>query len=511
MVKINPNKRINNDLIKNKSKQNKINIKNSKNISKKIIKKNFKKIKSIKKSLNLKNNNNNENNINNNNNNNTLDYSNIYNNNFLKNDIFYVMRCYDCSFIPLIKIKYSQISLFQNKDIFFENNGKFAMVQMFCQKGHTIVTSLKQYLLNCKINHNFLSLCGECHESKSNELFNYSFCKKCKKTLCKKCSENHIHNNNISINTNDINIKDVTGIENLPQGNLNPNTININNNMNNNNIISIYELDFYCHYHKQEFNSFCKDCNKNLCILCENNHNKMHKRILYIDIKLNNDEIKNIEYNIDLAKKRVILFEIKILNFIRSLFQLQKIYQQLLNLYNFFISIYKDQISFAESTLLIYKDAVSINKYNFQVIQNVRNLKFNIRGIPIKNSYDFSTNIKSLTSYLTNYKNFLLLDIKNYFSHKKIVKARIRAAAKRIRSKIYLNNSKTNNTYDNKEKSDNNIDNQKDNIENIENGGKREVIDNIKNKEIDIDYNNNESQGNEDENDDENDNDLVDD
>ena len=104
---------------------------------------------------------------------------------------------------------------------------------------------------------------------------------------------------------------------------------------------------------------------------------------------------------------------------------------------------------------------MSRNEYNFQIIQNTRNLKFNIRGIPIKNKYDFTTNIKSLTSFLTNSKNFLLLDVKNYYTNKRIIKARIRASAKRIRSKINLNNLKTN-----KLENKGNIINRKDYIDN---------------------------------------------
>jgi len=147
---------------------------------------------------------------------------------------------------------------------------------------------------------------------------------------------------------------------------------------------------------------------------------------------------KNKNINIDLAKKRLFLFDNKILKFIHSLYRLEKLHQQFVNLYNFFTSIYKDGISFAEVILSFYKEAKSRNKYNFQIIQNIRNLKFNIRGILMKNSYDFTTNIKILTSYLSNYKNLLLLDIKNY-TNKRIIKAGIKAAAKRIRSKINLN------------------------------------------------------------------------
>ena len=390
------------------------------------------------------------------------------NNNILKDDIFYVMRCSACSLIPLIRIKYSQINIFQNKDIFLANHNEFAKVQCLCIKGHNITTSLKTYLIYSKIKHNFFTLCEQCHESKSSELFDFSFCKECKETLCMECSKNHNHK---KLNSNNL-------IDSPKKEGSNPNNIE-NKNSKDNSIISICELEFNCQFHKKELNLFCKDCNINLCNECEVNHNKEHKMIYFNNIKLNEEEIKNIEFNIDLAKKRLFLFENKILKFIHSLYQLEKLHQQLLNLYNFFISIYKDQISFAESTLLIYKDAVSKNKYNFQIIQNTRNLKFNIRGIPIKNTYDFTTNIKSLTSYLSNSKNFLLLDVKNYYSNKKIIKARIRAAAKRIRSKIYLNNLKINNNESN---------NKKDNSDNKLNG---DIEENKIDKEIKNNLNDN--------------------
>ena len=326
------------------------------------------------------------------------------------------MRCYDCSHIPLIKIKYSEINLLQNKEAFLQKHKEIVIAELFCFKGHNISTPLKQYLINCGINHNFISLCGQCHKNKPNDLFNFSFCKRCKKTLCFECCKNHYHDN--------------------------PNVLLSNNK--NSNLISISQIDFNCQRHNKEFISFCRDCSINLCKDCEDIHDNSHKIIEFEEIKLNNEEIENLEFNINLAKKRIALFDIKILKFIQSLHKLETLYLQLLNLYNEFISVYKEQISFSEMILSIYKNASLNHKYNYQIIQNVRNLKFNIRGIPIKNSYDFTTNIKSLTSYLTNNKNYLLMDIKNYHSSKKILKARVRAAAKRIRSKIYLNKSNKN-------------------------------------------------------------------
>ena len=443
MAKIFIKKRINNSLLKNKSNIIKLNIGKSKIISLKS-KASMRKKKKIKKINNKKNysdssnlmvynniDNNIDDNIDNNNIKSNSPFFNIYNGNILNNDIFYSMRCYTCRYIPLIKIKYNQTNFFQNKEIFLENKEDFAMVECSCIKGHNIITSLKTYLIYCKIKHNFLTLCEGCHQSKPYELFDFSFCKKCKKIICLKCLVFHNHKKDYANNL-------------LEKSEVDDNDDKRKIDDKNKNIISINELEFFCQNHKKKYDSFCEDCMINFCKECKINHNKNHKLIQFDNILLNDEEIKNIEYNIDLAKKRLFLFENKILKFIHSLYRLEKLHQQFVNLYNFFISIYKDEISFAEVILSFYKEAKSRNKYNFQIIQNIRNLKFNIRGIPIKNSYDFTTNIKSLTSYLSNYKNLLLLDIKNYYTNKRIIKARIKAAAKRIRSKIHLNNLKKN-------------------------------------------------------------------
>ena len=431
MAKIFIKKRINNELFKNKSHLIKINGINSRMISSKTrlhLRKKIKIKKINKKESSSKSSNFIINNKENNNKNDNLQFLNIYNTNSCNNDFFYSLRCYACRNIPLIRINYNQINIIQNKDIFLKKNEDIAMVQCSCIKGHNIITPLKTYLIYCKIKHNFLTLCEECHKSKPYELFDISFCKECKKTLCLKCSEFHNKNKNCLCNSIIKNEGD-NKIEIIDK---------------NDKLIFINELDFFCQNHNIKLCSFCKECKLNLCKQCEINHNKSHKLIIFSNILLNDEEIENIEFNLDLARKRLFLFENKILKFIHSLYKLEKLHHQLIDLYNIFTSIYKDEISFVESTLSIYREAMSRNEYNFQIIQNTRNLKFNIRGIPIKNKYDFTTNIKSLTSFLTNSKNFLLLDVKNYYTYKRIIKARIRASSKRIKNKINLNNLKTN-------------------------------------------------------------------
>ena len=120
-------------------------------------------------------------------------------------------------------------------------------------------------------------------------------------------------------------------------------------------------------------------------------------------------------------------------------------------LYNFFVSIYKNQISFAEATLSTYQFAEAINKYNFQIIQNARNLRFNIRGIPLRNSVDLTKNIKSLASFLTDNQNFLLIDVKSYYDNRKIKKTRIRTSSKKMSPNFHLYKKKSNEEINNKE------------------------------------------------------------
>ena len=49
---------------------------------------------------------------------------------------------------------------------------------------------------------------------------------------------------------------------------------------------------FVCREHNESFNSFCKSCDKNLCICCEINH-KSHNIIYFGQIMPSQDEVNS--------------------------------------------------------------------------------------------------------------------------------------------------------------------------------------------------------------------------
>ena len=59
-------------------------------------------------------------------------------------------------------------------------------------------------------------------------------------------------------------------------------------------IITEYEnKDNLCEMHKETFTKFCKQCNKNICMKCENEH-RNHSSIYFGDLLANEDKIKEI-------------------------------------------------------------------------------------------------------------------------------------------------------------------------------------------------------------------------
>ena len=54
------------------------------------------------------------------------------------------------------------------------------------------------------------------------------------------------------------------------------------------------KINYICNLPNNEsFNSFCKKCNKNLCIFCESEHKDKENIIYYRDILPKNDVMKN--------------------------------------------------------------------------------------------------------------------------------------------------------------------------------------------------------------------------
>ena len=78
--------------------------------------------------------------------------------------------------------------------------------------------------------------------------------------------------------------------------NLCPLCINVHNNRHN--IINYDIKNYICLEHCENFSSYCKTCNKDICIQCEENHDE-HDIDYYQRLKHNNDQIEDCIINID--------------------------------------------------------------------------------------------------------------------------------------------------------------------------------------------------------------------
>ena len=66
------------------------------------------------------------------------------------------------------------------------------------------------------------------------------------------------------------------------------------------NIIEYDQKNYICDLHNEAFNSYCKDCKKDICLMCEGEHND-HNIIYYGKIMQN---IKNLKDDLNNQRKK---------------------------------------------------------------------------------------------------------------------------------------------------------------------------------------------------------------
>ena len=217
--------------------------------------------------------------------------------------------------------------------------------------------------------------CNECNLKKSETYQNKFFiCATCMVNLCPLSKAKHVYNHN------------------------------------NNHIIVDYDKKYFiCNVHHDLYTSYCEECKRNLCILCEEAHIN-HKIIYFGSVLPNKDNLKE---------------EIK--NFKEIINKIKEKINQIINLLN---KLKDDLELFYE----INSDIINNYDYhnrNYQVFQNINNVKNNIN---IKNYYNIinENNIENQFITLIKIYNKINNKIDNKYNVDNIQKIE-----KKITIKIY--------------------------------------------------------------------------
>ena len=258
------------------------------------------------------------------------------NNNFkISKDVI----CPECGDICLIKFEDYKIKLYDCKN----NHKKYISIN-----DYEDTQKIDEYKIKC-------SLCNK----KKNESYNNKFfiCGTCNIYCCPLCSSIHTKEHQL---------------------------------------IDYENKNYLCIRHNEKFISFCEECQNNLCLQCELDHNNSHKITTYKSIypNLNNakNKIKNMEnvinvFNNDINKILDILLNIK--NSINKYYAINN------KIFNNF----------------------EVNKRNYQILQNINNIndkniiienlnsiiKENNFTLKLKTIYDLYSNINTNNNY-NNYE-----------------------------------------------------------------------------------------------------------
>ena len=227
-------------------------------------------------------------------------------------------------------------------------------------------------------------ICEKCKKSNKNDTYEKKFyrCLPCKINLCPLCKISHDKNHNI---------------------------------------IDYEQKDFICDLHYEVYNSYCKDCLKNICIICENehlDHNIISFGRIMPNIKAINDEINSQRKKISQFINEIEEIINKLNNLIDNIEIYYKIYDNIINNYeikNRNFSILQNIIDISNYNNNFYKTINKIideknivNKFSYLIDiydkMNLKNKNSNNVNIEIKNS---NLNNNKINNNIINKKNII--------------------------------------------------------------------------------------------------------
>ena len=175
---------------------------------------------------------------------------------------------------------------------------------------------------------------------------------------------------------------------------------------------NIIKLNYLCDIHNKSFNSFCKNCNKNLCVHC----------IEYSDVHKNHEinyftkyflsKIKEKEYKIRLASSHLSLTSLKkhVLDICSSLIDMNEIILKN-KVKRAYIKYYKQnyyQVEYAKFVYSRYILQKEISLLNYQILCNLYHIKFNNVIFP-HCDLDVKEKALALIKFLSKTENYILL------------------------------------------------------------------------------------------------------
>ena len=241
-----------------------------------------------------------------------------------------IFRCKECWKIPKLKID----------DL---NN----TIEMKCiHKGKETYQNYKiDKFLGLKSSIPENTLCNFCKENKSNHPYSFDYCYYCQKIFCKKCESNH---------NNSKECKEL-------------------NNSNKKLVTPLYLIDSFCCSHENQTKYYCMNCNQYTCETCFKNEHEMH-HFKYYKKEIVDELIKEKKQYIEREKKCYKFVQVCFNDCIKTL---QKKFDELMDLKMKKMNIKESLIQ----NLEIYKN-------NYNLIENVANLKFDDLKFVKFNSFD---------------------------------------------------------------------------------------------------------------------------